>query len=548
MKKLFKNKKRIFWGIIIFLIIISIYFVIQEDPIKYNFSIAEKQDLIQEINATGRVKAVDEIDLAFENGGRINAVYVEVGDSVSQGQALVTLEPDDILAEIAQARAGVSSAEAKLIQYEAALEKEKSELEALLVGTRNEEILVYESKVKNAESVYTASLQNLINKIEEAYTKSDDSIRNKIDSMFDSPRGLNPEIVFPINNSQLENDIVSGRSLIEQLLIAWRASLLSSLETEVLVERTSEAEGKLNQVKSFLEDIALAANSLYANAEFSQAIIDEYKSDVYIARNNIATAITDLSSAKKQFNTADTSLLIAENELSLKKASSTPEKINSQKALIKQAEANVISQEAEIDLKKSLVQTSLVKFAKNTLKSPFDGIITKQDGKIGAIVSGSEIVVSVISENDLEIESNIVEADIAYLKIGDRAKLSLDAYGEDFIFEAKVIKIDPSAQLIEGVANYKTTLEFIEEDEKIRAGMTADLDIITAELKDVLVIPYRAIIFKNGAGKFVRVLDENNQINEMLVEIGTIGNGSFVQIIDGINEGDRVVTSVKKDK
>ncbi len=546
LKKILKKKKTM-WGIgiIIIIVLISIYYFTKSEKVEYNFSLAERQDLIQEISATGRVKAVDEIDLAFEKSGRVSDIYIDVGDVVYKGQVLAELESAEAYAELAQARAGVSSAEAKLLQYEAVLEKEESELETLEIGTREEEILIYQSKVENAEAIYRASIQSVIDKVADAYTKSDDAIRNKIDSIFVDPQGSNPQIVFTTNDSQLEIDIEWGRFLVERQLITWGA-LSEDIDNNLLPETITETENKLGEIKSFLENIALAVNNLAVSSEFTQTTIDGYKTDIYTARTNINTAVTNLSTAKKEFATANTSLLVAQNELALKEAGGTLETINSQKAVIKQAEANIILQLAEIELKKSAVQASLARLSKNTLKSPIAGTVTTQDAKVGAIVSGGEIIISVISENNLEIESNIVEADIAYLRIGNKAKLSLDAYGEEVIFEAEVVKIDPAAKLIEGVANYKITLELIGEDERIRAGMTADIDITTMELSDVIVIPYRAIIFRNGVGKFVRILKEDGQMEEVLVETGMVGDGSLVEVVKGINEGDKIITSIKK--
>ena len=547
MKKIFKNKKLIFTiSILLAIILIIIYYLGKEEVIEYNFTLTEKQDLVQEISATGRVKAVDEINLAFEKGGKIKTSNVEVGDKVEKGQTLISLESDDILAEISQARAGVSSAKARLSQYEAALEKERSELEILEIGTRDEEVLIYESKVQNAEAVYDASIQNITSSISDAYTKSDDSIRNKIDVMFNNPRGTNPQLIFNVNDSQLETNIEWGRSLIEQQLVSW-ANIIKSLEIDQIPDETIVAEDRLGQIQSFLGDIALAVNNLFANTEFTQTVINSYKTNIYTARTNINTAITNLSSYKEKFNTSRTSLTIAENELSLKKAANTPEKINSQKAIIKQAEANIASQKAEIELKESMVQSALVRLSKDTLKSPISGTIITKEAEIGSIVSAGKIVISVISEDNLEIESNIVEADIAYLKIGDQAKLSLDAYNEEDVFEAEVVQIDPAAKLIDGVANYKITLNFKNFDERIKSGMTADIDIITMELKNVIVIPYRAIIFRNGSGKFVKLLKEGNQVEEVSVETGLIGNGNLIEIKTGINVGDKVITSTKKN-
>ncbi|MCK5021922.1 MAG: efflux RND transporter periplasmic adaptor subunit [Candidatus Pacebacteria bacterium] len=548
-KRFFKKRKKLLISFIILIAsiaVISFFILGKEKESIYSFVVAEKGNLIQEISATGRVNAVNDIDLAFEKSGRVSKVNIEIGDVFKKGQILIELESNEILAELSQARASVESAKATLQQYEAVLEGEKITLEELKKGTRPEEILVYESKVDNAKATLEAAKENIVDNLLDSYTRSDNAIRNMVDPMFSNPQGSNPEISFPISSSQLEIDVNWKRAFIEEMLFEWTNSLEQVDTFSDLTSNVEESEEYLNEIKTFLQEMAIAVNGLSASIDFSETTIEGYRTDVYTARTDINTAITNLSSAKEELNTADTALSVAINELSLKESGSTSEQINNQEAIIRQAMANINSQKAEIKLKESSVSASRAKLYKNYLRSPIDGIITKQDAKIGEIVPANEIIVSIISQGEFEIEADIVEADIANLKIGDKAKLSLDAYGEDIIFKANVIKIDPAAVLIEGVANYKTTLVFEEKDDRIRAGMTADLDIITAQKDNIIVIPQRAVIYKNGAGKFVRILMEEDIIEETQIETGISGNGGKIEILKGVREGDKVITSIKK--
>ena len=134
------------------------------------------------------------------------------------------------------------------------------------------------------------------------------------------------------------------------------------------------------------------------------------------------------------------------------------------------------------------------------------------------------------------------ETDIAKIEVGNKARLTLDAYGPDVVFRAQVITIDPAETIIEGVTTYKTTLEFDSEDERIRSSMTANLDILTDERQNVIAIPQRAVVTKNGE-KLVRVVYDS-VIEEIQVKTGLIGRNGLVEITDGLNEGDKVVTFV----
>ena len=99
--------------------------------------------------------------------------------------------------------------------------------------------------------------------------------------------------------------------------------------------------------------------------------------------------------------------------------------------------------------------------------------------------------------------------------------------------------MDPAEIIIEGVATYKVTLQFIEEDERIRSGMTANVDIIGDSRVGVLAVSQRALIRKNGE-KTVKVL-HGQEITEVKVETGLRGSDGNIEILSGLQEGDTVI-------
>jgi len=212
------------------------------------------------------------------------------------------------------------------------------------------------------------------------------------------------------------------------------------------------------------------------------------------------------------------------------KAGTVTEQITAQEALVEDAEASV--------------RNSRAKIAKTIIRSPIKGIVTKQDAKVGEIVSASAVIVSVISEANFEIEANIPEADIAKIKIGDAAKVTLDAYGSDVVFEAGVMNIEPAETIIEGIATYKTTLQFFEDDTRIKSGLTANIDILAGKKENVITIPLRSVITKNG-DSIVRIL-KDRMIEEVRVETGLRGSYGNVEVIEGVNEGDEVILFIRE--
>jgi HlyD family secretion protein len=514
-----KKKKIIIIVIVMAALIASAYFVFRGDGAPtYEFVVVGEGEVIQEVSVTGAVKPAQDVDLAFEKGGKVSLIRANVGDKVIAGQVLVALSNSDLVAQLDQAKASLKGQEATL--------------DELKKGTRIEELNVYQTKVNNAEIDFGETKKDVVNKLQDAYTKAEDAVRNKTDQFFTNPRTANPLFIFSSVASQLKTDIEWERFLTEGVLSSWNSSLSGLSVSSDLDSSINVSKNNLNQTRAFLDNVALAINSLTENSSLTQATIDGYKSDVSTARTNVNTAIVNLTAAQDGLSTAQSVLSLSQRDLALKQAGSTPEAIITQESQVEAAAANVKNYEAQL--------------VKTILRSPINGVITKQDAKVGEIMSASTIIVSIISESQFEIEANVPEADIAKIKTENNANVTLDAYGNDVIFEAKVTKIDPAETMIEGVATYKITLQFLQKDERLKSGMTANIDILTDKRENVIAIPQRAVTSK-GEDKIVKILldEKTGETAEVKVKTGLRGSDGSVEIIEGVKEGYKIITSQK---
>ena len=248
-----------------------------------------------------------------------------------------------------------------------------------------------------------------------------------------------------------------------------------------------------------------------------------------------------IETAQSAVNTAQASLNNAQTDLNLKLAGATPEAIASQESQVKQAQANVASQESALQQSRANLSNLQAQAEKSFLSSPIDGVITRQDLKVGQMASIGVSVITLMTNKLYQIEANVAEVDIAKIKLGNSARITLDAYGQDTIFEARVIKIDPAETIIEGVANYKVTLELTKDDDRFKSSMTANIDIVSQKKDNVLTVPQRAIISKNGQ-RFVKIL-QNEASHEIEVKTGLKSSDSYIEILQGLNLGDQVIVS-----
>jgi HlyD family secretion protein len=190
------------------------------------------------------------------------------------------------------------------------------------------------------------------------------------------------------------------------------------------------------------------------------------------------------------------------------------------------------------------VQSAYSALDKTVLRSPIAGVITKQDAKLGQIVTvttsavANSALISIISQNRLEIETNVPEVDIGRVSTDNPVAITFDALlGETF--SGKVVKIDPAETVVEGVVNYKVTILFNDGDNRVKSGLTANLSIKTASKTDVLTLPQYAIVEKD-AGTFVRVPVAGG-FRDDAVTLGLRSADGTVEIITGVTEGETVV-------
>lgn len=545
-------KKPLSIFIIIILVVLGIagyfYFTKKNAP-KYEFTAATKSNLAQEVSVTGKVEPATNVELSFEKTGRITQAKFKVSDTVSVGTILAALENGDLRAQLTQANAGIDAQQAKL--------------DELKKGTRPEEIQVAQTTLDNAQKSLVdaqANLTNVKNKadadLKEEYnaalTAANDSVTNAIYSLF-----VLTDIQYTYFQSSFDTDSIRVADTKAQAIFsllgvndAGRATnnainqMTGGTKKTVQAAQTNPTfvniDSALTQVKNALQKVKNALDSVPTTSLSStnKTNLSTEKSSINADATTIsgkieaiavqkATNQSNITTAQISLTTAQNTLANAQTNIALKLAGSTPEEIAAQNAQVKQAEANARN-----------IQSQL---SKTIITAPVSGMVTQQDAKTGEMATPNKVIISIIADAKFEIDANIPEADIAKVKIRDTANVTLDAYGNDVNFPTKVVSIDPAETIIEGVATYKTKFQFINEDDRIKSGMTANIDILTDQRENVLVVPQRAIITKNNE-KFVLLDIGQTEPKEQKIETGLKGSDGLIEIISGLKEGDKIVS------
>jgi RND family efflux transporter MFP subunit len=474
-----------------------------------------QQEFVQSVSVSGKVEAVKDVDLGFAQGGRVGRVLATVGSRVEQGSVLAETENGDIVALVQQREASLQVAEA--------------ELASLLVGTRKEEIAVAEADVRAKNIALEQAALSLIDEVQDAYTTADNAIKTKVDQFFSNASGLTPQLSFSVSNSNTKNIVESGRRDMGTLLSTWEPHV-AGVTAPTVSESVSEAKANLGSVSVFLMHANNAVSQGLTGGSVTQTTLNGYGTDIGVARTSINTAISSLTVAETAWLSAATALASAEKNLSLKKAGATAQDLAAQQARVKSAKASVLDAEAQL--------------RKTRIIAPFAGTITEVSVKVGEVAQSNTPVISIITASDLLVESYVPETNVALLAVDDTAEITLDAYGGDAVFAARVASIDPAETVRDGISTYRTLLTFEQADARIRPGMTANISIVADKRDNVISVPQKIITIREGK-KLVKV-KRGDIFEDREVTTGAVSSVGTIEILSGLSVGDVVLLSEKK--
>ena len=257
-----------------------------------------------------------------------------------------------------------------------------------------------------------------------------------------------------------------------------------------------------------------------ATVDQRQAALDIAKAELEVTKNDIVYYKKHLDRIKKlnrsQYST-DKELESAQRDYSNAVA---------QKALkeaeIKQAEAAL--NQAQIDLEYTRIISSV------------DGVVISREVEVGQTVAASFNTPTLFNVAEdltkMQIEASVVEADIAKIRDGQKVEFSVDSFPDE-VFEGVVSQVRNNPITTSNVVTYEVIISIDNQALKLKPGMTANVEIITAEKKDVLLAPNKALRFY--------VTDENGEIKRYQdkgIWILRKGKPTRINVITGIADDD----------
>lgn len=356
---------------------------------------------------------------------------------------------------------------------------------------------------------------------------------------------------------------------IKSLDITETVAATGKIQPEIEISLSSEVSGEIIELP-IVEGQTVEKGDLLVkiNPDLIQAAVSQSQAGLQNVRAQLSQS--QASERNAQLNFERNKSLFEKGVISKSEWDKSVSEYDMAQASSKAAYYNVQSAAAN-------VKQSVDNLSRTTIYAPRSGTISKLSVELGervvgtAQMAGTEIV-RVANLRNMEVEVDVNENDIVKITIGDSTNVEVDAY-QKRKFKGVVTQIANSAEnalSADQVTNFKVKVRILpnsyedlidgkpESYSPFRPGMTATVDIITNQKRDVIGIPISAIVIKSDTtdSKSPLIVDTNAKATERyeavyvkkdgLAELRVVTTGiqddSNIEILSGLKEGESVIT------
>jgi len=536
---------------------------------------AIRGDLRQLVEAVGTVVSEKDLELQFPVLDVVSQVFVKEGQTVKSGTRLATLRSGSLSASVASASASVQSAEAALRALEEGTRPEDIAIAEAGLANKRASLEVAKQTLKNAEDGLVRSEQELVALKSQAnialssdistvastisqrlstcntailVVRGDFNANEVQDAVLKGSSGEYNDVQFSLNAAA--SAVAAAQSVsvtdFESALSALSTARSAALQTSVAVSRGYDLMSSL-PVTSYFTNISKETHKGTIAAERSsvQTALSALDAALKSLQDNSASYTTQIASkesavttlkgtrdrAKADILTFETTVRISEAELALKKAGARQTDIDSARARVQQARADLARAAAQV--------------RDTVLVAPTDGVVTKVNVKVGEVRPSDKPSITMLGNSPYRVEMFVSEVDIPKVVIGMTGSIVLDAFRGKHL-PMHVGEIDQAPTSDSGVPKYRVKMDFDEAPEQLKIGMTGDAEIVTGFRADVVGVLFRSVVTNAKGQDIVRIQKAGvKELEERLVTVGMEGEGGLTEVL-GVEAGETVVVLIKE--
>ena len=543
----------------------------------------------QTVTVSGSISALGQARLAFKTGGKLSTVYVTAGQTVTIGQPLAKLDTTDLESALATTQQNLASALANYQKTLLSASDTRRSLEDIQKSTAND-IATAQANLSKLKASYTAAKTNYLTFSSGgvadlgAYRSGFDAIRANIQQALLDLTGSTSDANSARNSLNAADAAMSNAQTYALGLLAFamndysssRDAIMSAVGqfdiginggTDTNGAQTSYQTAQLNyniaqsRLSSAIDTVAaqIATAQTAVNAALTSlssltsrplTAYDPVRTDLGIAQQAFTNEGTVLAAVKAKLSQAATPMSTLTDALNGSIANATTAitsaqdravtSIRNAQSAVANIPFNLQSAQVSVDNANNAVATATNNLDNAVLTAPAPGIVASIANQVGEFVTGGNTnspFIVLTNTQSLVLHGTIGESDVAKLKLGQVANLTVDALTGQRM-TGRIVSLDPVATIQSGVPVYGIDIAVDVPASGIKAGMSASASVILASKQNVLTVPNTTIRTVSGQ-RGVQVL-KDGEIVDTAATFG-LANDTVTEVVSGLAEGDVVV-------
>ncbi|UWP60565.1 efflux RND transporter periplasmic adaptor subunit [Ruminococcus gauvreauii] len=465
----------------------------------------EKGDVSEELDATGTVKSLQKKTFYSPVNATVQDMPFEVGDSVKEGEQLITYDLEDLEKENQKAELNVKSGK---LDYNDAVNQANKAADKQATAAANAQSL--QAQVDDWQQ-YVYDLQDAI--AAETENAKNEAIQEAQDATAEAQE------LYAQQKAEYDKEKAEYDKKLEKL----SKVKADALKRSQLPSATEEQKAKA------LEDYSLAVDD-YNRLAAQPPTEPAYSTGAGGAVSGEEIASTDTTELQRELERASATLAELQGELASEKAAAEAD-VSTLTAETKE-KMQVATNLSELEAKSV---EELIAEGKKGVQAEFTGVISDSKVAGGAAVSQGMEMFTLESTKNVCVEIQVSKYDFAMLKEGQKATITLG----DNTYQGTLTKINKVAIPNEkGTPMIGATVKIDNPDENIFIGVEAKVTVQAASADNVLVVPVEAVNIGND-GSFCYVL-RDGVIAKQTIETG-ISSDEYMEVKSGLKEGDQVI-------
>jgi multidrug efflux pump subunit AcrA (membrane-fusion protein) len=529
---------------------------------KYVVENAAQGTVISSVSGSGQVQAQTTLDVKPQVSETVTKIYVQVGQHVAAGQALMQLDTTNEAKAVTQAQLNLQSAQLALAKLQQVATTTVLQDQGSVTNSQEGLINASTTLAKDYQSGFDTiattfiDLQNIMMNMQSFMAGTQvDKVHDNPDAFVDMMPQYEQPVTAPYATAleaQYQGAVTAYAQNLADYHAASRNSDPATLEA-LFAETQNTVKTVSTAVKAGTDFLNYVVNNYPTNQGLQtlptitttyQTNFGNYTNTVNSDLTNITGVINTIASDKQSLVNDQMSLTQASESYNELVAGPNPLDVQSQ---------NISIENAQLSL-----QTAQQNLAYDTVRAPIAGTVASIPSVVGETVASP--AASIVSDGDLA-QVTLNEVDAAKVQVGDKANLTFDAL-PNLALAGVVVELDPVGTVSQGVVNYNVQIDFTQpantsSSDTVKPGMSVTADIITQVDQNVIALP-NASVHSSATGSYV--LEPavamssgdvtTSQSGGIILPSGTkmvpvtvgISNDTQTEITAGVNVGDQIIT------